>query len=257
MSESLSVGVDAPVATITVNRPEHRNAFTLAMWTRLPQLLAALDADSAVRVIVVRGAGVEAFSAGGDIREFREVRGSRDAAAHYTVAAEAAEAALASTAKPTVALIHGWCVGGGCELAVACDFRWASASARFAIPQAKIGLLYGFAPTKRLVDLVGPAAARRILYTGEVLDAAEAHRLGLVDRIHPDDSLDEATSAFAGVLSQRAQLSIRGSKLAIAAVLAGQGASPAVDQLAEESCESADHQEGVRAFLERRPPRFG
>lgn len=253
----LRVEIDGGVATLWIDRAEKRNSFTYAMWREVPELLASLETDERVRVLVVRGAGDSAFSAGGDIEEFQRVRSTTETARNYTQASEGAEAALAEFPKPTIAMVHGWCVGGGCEVAVACDFRICEPGARFSIAQAKLGLLYGVRPTKRLVDVVGAPVAKYILYSGEVLDAAEALRVGLVHRVAAREALEQAVYDFAATLSSRAQLPVRGSKLIIQEILDGRTEpSERVEQLMHDSYESDDYREGVRAFVERRAPRF-
>jgi len=255
--DELHVARDGPVATITLNRPEKHNAITVAMWEALPGVLAPLAADAAVRAVVVRGAGEEAFASGADISEFERVRNGAAPARAYSALVAAAERALADFPKPAIAMIHGFCVGGGLALALACDFRWSSPSGRFGITAARLGIVYGPGATRRLADLVGPSHARDLLFSGRLVDAAEARAMGLVNRVCAPAELETATYAYARTLAQQAPLSQRGAK-AMLQRLAGEGTMTDRDIAAfiEAAYESADYREGVRTFLARRPARF-
>jgi enoyl-CoA hydratase/carnithine racemase len=255
--KELAVHVDGPVATLTLNRPEKRNAITVAMWEALPRVLAPLEADADVRVVVVRGAGQEAFASGADISEFERVRNGAAAARAYSARVAAAERALADFPKPTIAMIHGFCVGGGLEVALACDLRWTSTSGRFGITAARLGIVYGPGATRRLASVVGPSHARDLLFSGRLVDAEEAQAMGLVNRRCASDALEQETYAYARRLAEQAPLSQRGAK-AMLQHLAGEGTMTDRDIAAfvESAYESADYREGVRAFLARRPARF-
>src|SRR5688572_15502088 len=180
------------------------------MWSALPGLMSEVSADQSVRVLVVRGG--EHFSAGADIAEFSTLRRGAAGAAHYGEAVHNGERAIAQLDKPTIAAISGFCVGGGCEIALACDIRVASADARFGITPAKLGIVYNFTSTKALVHAVGPAWAKQILFSGEIVDAATALRIGLVNEIHPPEDLDARVTALATTIASRAQVSLRGAK---------------------------------------------
>ncbi len=191
-AETLLLDRDGPVATLTINRPDRLNAVTFAMFSRLPALLAEAEAMAGVRVLVLRGAGRRSFSAGADISEFETARTTPQQAAAYDGAVLAAEEALATFPAPTIAAIHGHCYGGGCALALACDLRFASSGARFAITPAKLGIVYPLRATKRLVNAVGPSRAKFILMSGIDIDAARAAAIGLVDEV--DDDVDAAVA---------------------------------------------------------------
>jgi enoyl-CoA hydratase/carnithine racemase len=245
------------IATLLLNRPDRRNAIRLGMYEELPRLVARLGADPAVKVLVVRGSGYQAFASGADISEFQEVRGDVAGARSYNERVAAAEQALAGLRKPTIAMVHGYCIGGGCGLALACDLRFADERARLAITAAKLGIVYGFASTKRLVDLVGPARAKWMLMSGESMDAETALRVGLVDEVLPADDLERHTYEFAELLAARAQFSVRAAKEIVGRAAAGQTEDDEVTtELRNSSVSTSDYTEGVRAFLEKRPPVF-
>ena len=255
--DELRVLRDGAVATITLNRPERHNAITVAMWDALPRVLAPLAADAGVRCVVLRGAGEEAFASGADITEFERVRNGAASARAYSARVATAERALADFPKPTIAMIHGFCVGGGLELAMACDLRWTSLSGRFGITAVRLGIVYGLVATRRLARIIGPSHARDLLFSGRLIDAGEAHAMGLVNRVCAPGELETATYAYADTLTQRAPLSQQGAK-AMLQRLAGEGTMTDDDIAAfiEAAYESADYREGVRAFLARRPARF-
>jgi len=255
-TDTLLLHRDGPVATLTINRPDRLNAVTLAMFSRLPALLAEAEAAGGVRVLVLRGAGRKSFSAGADISEFETARTTPEQAAIYDNAVLAAEEALATFPAPTIAAIHGHCYGGGCALALACDLRFASSGARFAITPAKLGIVYPLRATKRLVDAVGPSRAKLILMSGIDIDAVRAAEIGLVDEV--DDDVDAAVSDFAELLATRSGVTQRAAKQTVARILDGATADDeAQAALRDAALTSPDYAEGVRAFLERRPPKFG
>src|SRR5882757_7508696 len=205
---SVRLDVDGAIATLTIDRPEKRNAMTYEMWSALPDLLGKMAADDAVRALVIRG--TDHFSAGADISEFAALRADSAGARRYGAAVHAGERSIATLGKPTIAAVTGVCVGGGCEIALACDLRIAAADARFGVTPAKLGIVYNATSTKRLVDAVGPSWARQILFTGDLLDAATALRIGLVNELH-DDPVARATE-LATTMASRAQVSVQGSK---------------------------------------------
>lgn len=250
---TLRLDTSGPVATLTIDRPAKRNAMSYEMWSALPGLMASVAAAPDVRVLVVRGG--EHFSAGADISEFSTLRAGAEGAARYSEAVHNGERAIASLGKPTIAAVNGFCVGGGCEIALACDLRVASSGARFGITPAKLGIVYNFTSTKQLVDVVGPAWAKQILFSGELIDAATALRIGLVNEVH--DDLDGRVKELSEVIASRARVSVRGAKEIINRVTVGQvEEDAAVHALYDEAVHSAEYAEGVTAFLEKRPPRF-
>jgi enoyl-CoA hydratase len=249
---------DGAIGWVIFNHPERRNAISSEMWRAIPPLLAAYEADPEVRVVVFAGAGDKAFVSGADISQFDNERQNREANEIYSAQSAAATRAMAQLQKPSIAMIRGFCIGGGLAVALTCDLRIASDDARFAIPAARLGLGYGFEGVRRLVDVVGPAYASEILFTARQLDATEAWRCGLVNRVVPVPELETALRACAALISENAPLTIRASKLAIQEALKDPERRK-LDRLeaAVAACfESADYAEGRRAFLEKRKPRF-
>jgi enoyl-CoA hydratase/carnithine racemase len=248
---ALVVTRDGPVATLWLNRPAKRNAVTRAMWIALPPLLTDLAADTDVRMVVVRGAD-GTFSAGADVSEIE-----LGPDLHYAEVNRAAEEALVGFPKPTVAVVQGACVGGGCSIAVDCDLRIADTTARFGITPARLGIVYPPWALERVTQLLGPAAAKWLLYTGELVDTAWALRTGLIDAVHSPEALDGAVSELCATLVQRSLLTQQATKEMIAAVIHDGAVAPELAQRwTKEAQASPDAAEGVAAFLERRPPRF-
>lgn len=231
------------VATVTITHPAKRNAMTAAMWRRLPELLAELAADPAVRVLVLTGDG-DTFCAGADISTLREPDDEQQ-----TLAVRAEEA-LAAFPKPTLAAVRGYCVGGGCQLAAACDLRFAEEGTRFGITPAKLGIVYAASSTRRLVDLVGPATAKYLLFSGELIGTERALRTGLVDEVLPPGELDGRVAEFVRVLLSRSLLTQAAAKEF------ADGRPGREEHWAKEALASGDRAEGVAAFLDRRAPRF-
>ena len=255
-TDAVFVEREGPVATIQLNRPAKRNALTVAMWKRLNALVEELDRDTAVKVIVVTGAG-ETFAAGADIEEFENAATDPKLGEQVAEVTYEAQKRLARNAKPTIAKIRGACVGGGCGIAICCDLRIADPTAKFAITPGKLGLIYSLADTKRLADLVGPARAKDILFTGRMMDANEAKAIGLIDRIVETSELDDAVNAYARDIAANSQFSARGTKRIVQMILDG-----AIDddrdtrRLFVDAFSGADFKEGVAAFLAKRKPIF-
>ncbi|HEY8449313.1 MAG TPA: enoyl-CoA hydratase-related protein [Bacillota bacterium] len=257
MTSDLYLIKEPPIATLVLNRPDKRNALTLGMWQAIPGLVREVEGDAAIKVLIVRGADERAFAAGADISEFETLRTGVEKAEAYNRATAEAETALATLSKPTIAMIQGFCIGGGCSIALSCDFRFADTTARFGITPARLGLVYGLPSTKRLVDVVGPSHAKYILFSGRQIDAQRAYEIGLINELHAPEDLVAKTLEFARTLCDNAQFSIRSTKRIIQRILEGQFEDDEeTARLRHESFATDDYREGVRAFLEKRKPRF-
>lgn len=250
--------VENGVGWITFNQPEKRNAVSYDMWCAIPEIISAFTVDPAVRVVVMKGAGDRAFVSGADISEFEEKRGTPEAIAVYEKASGAAGAALRSLEKPLIAMIRGYCIGGGLGIALAADLRIAADDAQFAIPAAKLGLGYGYGGIKELMHLVGPSYAKEIFFTGRRFDAQEAKSMGLVNRVVPVTELETAAGSYAEVIAGNAPLTVRAAKAAVNEGTKDPEARDLsrVDAMVAECFGSEDYVEGRRAFMEKRPPRF-
>ena len=247
------------VATVTFNRPERRNAITYDGWQLLSRIAEEIASDDGIRVVVFTGAGELAFSAGADIADFDRYRHDAASAKQYAAAFDGALDTVESIPKPTISLIRGYCIGGGCELSMATDLRIAASGSRFAIPVAKLNILIGYKEMRRLVRLVGPGHANYILMSGRQIDAEEAVRIGLVDRVVPEDEINEYVYGLASEMAPLAPLSQRRHKEIMQIVMDNPGLkdlTPDQQDLPFANFDSADFVEGRRAFLERRPPRF-
>jgi enoyl-CoA hydratase/carnithine racemase len=258
MSDLIVVEQADGIATVTINRPKMRNALSLAMWTAMGEVTQRLAADDGVRAIVYRGAGTQAFASGADISEFEENRKDTETALHYNTQTEAAYSAIRTCPKPTVAMIYGFCMGGAMALAMACDLRFAAEGSKFGIPAARLSIIYGLDPVHQLVDLVGPAYAKDILYSARTVEADEAYRIGFVQRLLPAADLEAYTYDYLRKVAANAPLSIRGTKAQVRAIFEGitDGHRDELRALGLETFNSQDYKEGTRAFLEKRPPRF-
>jgi enoyl-CoA hydratase/carnithine racemase len=253
--DHLRVARDGAVAVLTIDRPEKRNAITARMWAELPEVLAGVAADPAVRVLVVTGAGAS-FCAGADIADLLGGDDEADPMADVRRYNLAAQAALREFPTPTVAMIRGYCIGGGVELATACDLRFTDPTGLFGVTPAKVGIVYPPASTKTLLDLVGPATTKYLLFSGELIDADAALRAGLVDRVVGEADLEDEVLRFAGVLASRSALTQRATKEIVRALCAGADGDAEVARWYRETIASGELAEGVAAFGERRPPRF-
>lgn len=252
---SLRLEKQGAIAHLLVDRAEKRNAFTQAMWEELPVLLADAMADEAIKVLVLRSAAPGPFCAGADIGEFAVGALDPEWRTKNQAAISRAQIELARAEKPVIAAIDGDCVGGGCGLAIACDLRVASSRARFGITPAKLGLVYSLHDTKLLVDLVGPAQAKRILFTAQLLPAEEALRIGLVEVL--DEDPVAAAVSMAETIASASSHSVRNTKKIVRRILDGQADDDAETQaLFGSAFLGADFKEGVSAFLEKRKAVF-
>ena len=246
------------VGYATFNQPEKRNAMSVEMWDGLASILDEWQDDPAIRAVVLRGAGDKAFVSGADISQFEKSRSDADAQREYERRTSAGRQRLAVYPKPVIASIQGFCLGGGLGIAMQADLRIAAEGSTFGIPAAKLGIAYGFDMVRRLLSLVGHAHARMMLFSGERIDAAEALRIGLVNRVVPGPALESTVASLAGGIAGNAPLSISSMKLIVEQVLH----NPAdrdmtmVDQLVATCFDSEDYREGRTAFMEKRSPRF-
>ncbi len=245
------------VAWLALRNPARLNAVRFEMWQAIPDAVAAVAADPAMRVLVMRGAGDEAFASGADISEFASRRSDATSALAYEETTARAFDALLTFEKPLLAMIHGVCMGGGLALAACADIRLAAGDARLALPAARLGLGYHANGVERLVELVGPSATAEIFFTARTYSAEEALRIGLVNQVVQRAELEQFTVAYAAGIAANAPLTLRAAKRAIRE--SGRNSARGDEGLRREiaACfESADYAEGVRAFLEKRPPRF-
>jgi len=248
-----------PIATIMINRPEQRNAINSEMWLALKRLAAQISAHDETRVVIIRGAGEEAFSAGADIAEFDTLRNNSTQARAYSETFDGALDAVWELNKPVISMIRGFCVGGGLELACCTDLRIAAEGSRFGIPTARLGVLVGYREMHRLLQLVGPGGAAEILLAARILNGEEALRLGLITRLVPAEKLEEEVFKTAEEIASTAPLIHRWHKQIIRTVLRKpslEGLTPEEEAVPFACFDSEDFQEGKRAFLEKRKPVF-
>jgi enoyl-CoA hydratase len=245
------------IATVIVNRPEQRNSFKTIMWSELAEIMKELESDPGIMVVILTGAGEKAFVAGADISE---MTGDFPPTLNGEVVnpVSSATRALEDAGKVVIAMINGYAIGGGCELAIACDLRIAADSAQIGITSAKVGICLGFESIKRLVDLVGRSKAKDILFTGRLLSAQEALSIGLVDYVVPMKELEAFTIDFAKGIIQNAPLSVLGAKKTINILSGNYNLKELKDEyyISKQCFQSEDFREGVRAFLEKRRPQF-
>ncbi len=259
MSDHILVDSKTPVATVTFNRPSQRNAISFAMWRQFADIMRQLDADRDVRAVVITGAGDEAFSAGADIQDFDEYRSDSTKGRGYNDAVNGALRTISEMATPTISMIHGFAVGGGCELAVATDLRVASDDSRLGIPVGKLGISIGHREMRGLVSLVGKGNALYILLSARLLDAQESLRIGLVNQVVKPEELHDYTYKLAMDIASLAPLSHAVNKLTMEQVQN----KPSLKSLTEEEADlpltqfdTKDYLEGYKAFLEKRRPNF-
>ena len=251
--------IDGGVGWITLNQPERRNAVSLDMWEGLGDVAEAFEADADVRVVVIRGAGGRSFAAGADISEFEQRRADATQKRAYAEIAARGQRGLAELSKPLLAQVQGFCVGGGLALALSADVRFATPASRFGITAAKLGLGYEYAGVAALARLVGPSAAKDILFSARLLDADEALRIGLVNFIVDDAQLEAEVRAYAQRVAANAPLTVHAAKAALRVFeryTANAEGAAGIDQLVDGCFDSDDYREGRRAFLAKRPPLF-
>jgi enoyl-CoA hydratase len=249
---------DGRVGYVIFNNPERHNAVSLDMWAATRRILDGFVNDEEVRVVVLTGAGGKAFVSGADVSKFESERGTLDATRHYGATVEQAYAAIEQFPKPTIAMIRGYCIGGGVGLAVCCDLRICSDNSRFAVPAAKLGLGYGYAGLRRLIDVVGPAFAREIFFTARQFDAEEARHMGLINRVVPEAELEAYVKTYAETIAANAPLTVKAAKYIVGEAMKDESARNLARcaELVEDCFASNDFIEGRRAFMEKRKPAF-
>ncbi|MGH8757898.1 MAG: enoyl-CoA hydratase-related protein [Burkholderiales bacterium] len=280
IGDQIKIWISDNIATVTLNRPDRRNSVSLAMWRTIPSIFAALEQDPQVRAVILTGAG-EDFSAGADISEFDQVRSSEHDGTAYEVAVDACCDAIANISKPTIAVLKGYCLGGGAHLAMSCDFRYAAAKTDIGIPAARLSIIYGVKGTQKLLSLVGLVNAKKILYSAQRFDSAEALRIGFVDHVSGMRTQQEpgwwsrlfgrsprATRSggdpmvdarnFARLMATNAPLSVSGAKVILNGVAMGRGSldTEYAESLIAAAVRSNDYREGRAAFAEKRPADF-
>jgi enoyl-CoA hydratase/carnithine racemase len=253
----LRTTTEGGIRTIIADNPSRLNAYTRDMWEAVPKFIREAEADPAVRVIVLRGAGTKAFSAGADISEFEGNRTGAEARRYDEINHEAFEA-VAHAKKPTIAMVYGYCFGGGCELAACCDMRWVSEDAIFSIPAAKLSIGYNPRWIRPMLAVITAAKAKEMLFTGRRYSASDAYDMGLANAVVPSAELEAETRKVAMEMASNAPLSIRAAKEAIDELFA-HPENPdmaKLDAFVEACFESDDYAEGRRAFMEKRKPQF-
>jgi enoyl-CoA hydratase/carnithine racemase len=246
------------IGYVIFNNPDRLNAVSLDMWAATHEILEDFRKDDAVRVVVVTGAGGKAFVSGADISEFDKQRSNQEQVDRYNSTSDKAFTSLYEFAKPTIAMILGYCIGGGLGLAMCCDMRICSDNSKFGIPAAKLGLGYGYVGVKRLVDVIGPSFAKEIFYTARQFDAEEARLMGLVNRVVPKDTLETFVKNYADTISGNAPMTIHAVKYAINEAVKDESARNLKHsaELVERCFSSNDYAEGRKAFMEKRKPVF-
>ena len=246
------------VGYLTFNNPERHNAVSLDMWEAAEGFLDEFKKDDNIRVVVVTGAGGKAVVAGADISKFDKERSSKEASDRYNESVDRAYNAFYSFPKPTIAMIRGYCIGGGVGLALSCDMRICTEASKFAVPAAKLGLGYRYDGLKKLVDLVGPSFAKEIFFTARQFSAQEAQTMGLVNRVLPDGELESYVMNYAETIAGNAPLTVDSVKFIVAQTNADESKRDLkkCEAMVQACFASADYIEGRKAFMEKRKPQF-
>ena len=257
-TDKMIAGKDGAIGWITFNNPARHNAVSMAMWEALFDIVSDYGRDDAIRVVVVKGAGERAFVSGADISEFEEKRSSAETTRIYNETSQKASRALKDLGKPTIAMIRGYCVGGGVSLALACDMRIAAEGASFAVPAAKLGLGYEYEGVRKLMDVVGPSFAKEIFFTARQFSAQEALAMGLINRMVPVDRLESYVREYAAAIAANAPLTVSSIKTIVAQALKDESQRDRAlcDEVVDRCFNSADYVEGRQAFMEKRKPNF-
>ena len=249
---------EGAIGWITFNNPARHNAVSMSMWQALYDVVSDFAADDAIRVIVVKGAGDRAFVSGADISEFEEKRSSPETTQAYNATSQRAAKALRDVNKPTIAMIRGYCIGGGVSTAMSCDLRIAAEGSTFAVPAAKLGLGYEYDGVRKLMDVVGPSFAKEIFYTARQFTAQEALTMGLINRLLPAEQLEQYVREYAATIAANAPLTVASIKTIVAEALKdeSQRDKALCEQVVDRCFNSADYAEGRKAFMEKRKPKF-
>ena len=249
---------DGAVGRLIFNNPARLNAVSLEMWEAAEGVVRDLADDAAIRVIVITGAGGKAFVSGADISKFEAERATAEAMAHYDDVVARASQAIRETVKPTIAMIRGYCIGGGVGLAICCDLRICTETSRFGVPAARLGVGYGMDGLRRLIELVGPAFAKEIFFTARQFSAQEALAMGLVNRVVADAELEAFVDDYAQMIADNAPLTLRSVKRIVGEAMKDETERDleACDRALRACFDSQDYIEGRRAFMEKRPPEF-
>ncbi len=257
-TDRIIAGKAAGVGYLRLNQPEKHNAISYAMWVGIAEVMEAFRDDHEVRVVVMSGEGGRAFSAGADISEFAEKRSTEAQIEAYEAAGRAAYDAITHSPKPVIARVEGYCVGGGLAVALCADLRIATDDSRFGIPAAKLGVGYSHRSLRPLVDLVGPTYAKEILFTAKRFTAAQAQRMGLVNRVVSREEIEGFVDDYAKTIATNAPLTVRACKTVVAELLRDPGDRDTglCDRVVDACFASEDYREGRAAFMEKRPPRF-
>ena len=257
-SEKMIARQDGAIGWIIFNQPERHNAVSLAMWEALEVIVDHYERDPAIRVVVVRGAGEKAFVSGADISEFETQRSGESATRHYNETSQRAMRRLRELRKPTLAMVQGYCIGGGVAVALSCDIRLVADNARFGVPAAKLGLGYEYEGVRKLVDLVGPSFAKEIFYTARQFSAQEAREMGLVNRVVSVDQLPSLVEEYASTIAANAPMTVASIKTIVGEIVKDESKRDLAwcDRVVDECFNSEDYREGRTAFMQKRKPVF-
>ena len=258
MTDKMLATRDGKIGLMTFNNPEKHNAVSFEMWEAAEKILDGFESDPAVRVVVLTGAGGKAFVSGADISKFESERASEEAVQRYNALVEKVYSRIYQFPKPTIAMIRGYCIGGGLNLAICCDMRYATEGSKFSLPAAKLGLGYGYSGLRRYIETIGPVATKEIFYTARQLTAAEARRWGMVNEIVADDALETTVMGIANTIADNAPMTIATIKRSTVEILKNQADQDvaACDAMVTACFASNDYKEGRKAFMEKRKPQF-
>jgi enoyl-CoA hydratase len=258
MTEKMLSERQGRVGIMTFNNPEKHNAVSFEMWEAAERILDSFESDPEVRVVVLTGAGGKAFVSGADISKFESERASEEAVQRYNAMVEKVYGRIYRFPKPTIAMIRGYCIGGGLNLAICCDMRYATEGSRFALPAAKLGLGYGYKGLRRYIETIGPVATKEIFFTARQVNAAEALRWNMLNAVIADDALETTVMGVANTIADNAPLTIATIKHSTVEILKDQAEHDvaACDAMVAACFASNDYREGRKAFMEKRKPQF-